>query len=230
MIAIIPARGGSKGVPGKNIKLLNGAPLISYTIAAAYESNVFDRVIVSTDSEEIAEVSIKYGAEVPFLRPKSISGDMASSDDAIIHALNYFEEKAGRVESVCKLQATSPLRDAGHIIEAYKLFSLTDVDFVVSVCECEHSPFWTGVLDETFSLDGFIKEEYKRACRQSFPQYYRLNGAIYMGKTDAVISQKSFLGPNGKAYVMQQEDSIDIDSVLDFRIAEMIMKERRSNA
>lgn len=229
MLAVIPARGGSKGVPHKNIRDLAGKPLIAYTIEAALESNIFERVIVSTDSKEIAEISKNYGAEVPFIRPDDISGDLISSDDVILHALDYFKRNGEEFDYVCKLQPTSPLRTTEHIREAYKLLKEREADFVVSVCECEHSPLWSGVLGEDRSLDNFIKEDVKRACRQELPIYYRLNGAIYMGKTDAFYSNRSFIGKNGFAYVMRQEDSVDIDSLIDFDIAEVILRQREEN-
>lgn len=229
MLAVIPARGGSKGVPHKNIKDLAGKPLIAYTIEAALNSNVFEKVIVSTDNKEIAEISKKCGAEVPFIRPDDISGDLISSDDVILHALDYFKRNGEEFDYVCKLQPTSPLRTAEHIRDAYRLLKEQDADFVVSVCECEHSPLWSGALGKDKSLDNFIKEDVKRACRQELPTYYRLNGAIYMGKTESFYNNKSFIGKNGFAYVMKQEDSVDIDSLIDFDIAEVILRQREEN-
>ena len=224
MLAVIPARGGSKGVPGKNIKMLAGKPLISYTITAAVESGVFKKVIVSTDSREIADIAVQCGAEVPFLRPKEISGDLTSSDDVILHALSYYRENGIKFDEVCKLQPTSPFRDGNHIKEAYQLFCSKKADFLVSVCECEHSPLWAGIIGEDLRLDDFISDDIKRACRQELPTYYRLNGAIYMGKTEAFTNNKSFLGKNSVAYIMNQEKSVDIDSHLDFTFAEIMMQ------
>lgn len=222
MLAVIPARGGSKGVPGKNIKELAGKPLIVYTIEAAITSNIFEKVIVSTDSPQIAEIAVDFGAEVPFLRPQEISGDLTSSDDVIFHALSYYQQQGIEYEEVCKLQPTSPLRNSRHLQEAYQLFCERNADFLVSVCECEHSPLWSGVVGDDLRLDNFISEKVKRACRQDLPTYYRLNGAIYMGKTNQFYENKSFLGKNSVAYIMRQEDSVDIDSQLDFKIAEII--------
>lgn len=227
MLAVIPARGGSKGVPGKNIKMLAGQPLISYTIKAAVESGVFEKVIVSTDSREIADIAVRYGAEVPFLRPKEIAGDLTSSDDVVLHALTYYKENGVEFDEVCKLQPTSPFRDGNHIKEAHQLFRSKKADFLVSVCECEHSPLWAGIIGEDLRLDNFISEGAKRACRQDLPTYYRLNGAIYMGKTEQFISTKNFLGKNSIAYVMSQQNSVDIDSELDFMFAEVIMREEK---
>lgn len=223
MLAVIPARGGSKGVPGKNIKLLAGKPLIVYTIEAALASNIFEKVIVSTDSEEIADIAKKNGAEVPFVRPNSLSGDMVSSDDVIIHALDFYKQRGDMYNSVCKLQPTSPLRNSEHLKEAFNLFCEKKVDFLVSVCKCEHSPMWAGVLDAYLSLDNFIDENVKRLCRQELPDFYRLNGAIYMGKTNVFYANRNFLGRNGIAYIMNQDVSVDIDSELDFKMAEYIM-------
>lgn len=226
VLAVIPARGGSKGVPGKNIKNLMGKPLIAYTIEAAIESGIFKKVIVSTDSKEIAEIAALYGAETPFMRPADLSGDGVSSDDVILHALSYYEDYEIEYDAVCKLQPTSPMRDAGHLRESYQLFCEEEVDFLVSVCECEHSPLWAGTIGEDLRLDHFIPEEVKRACRQELPVYYRLNGAIYIGKKAAFCQNKSFLGKKSMAYIMSQEDSVDIDSYLDFQLAEIMMKTR----
>lgn len=224
MLAVIPARGGSKGVPRKNIKELAGKPLLAYTIEAAIDSNIFEKVIVSTDSRQIAEIATNYGAEVPFFRPNEISGDLTSSDDVILHALSFYQQCGIRYDEVCKLQPTSPLRNSQHLREAYQLFCQKSADFLVSVCECEHSPLWSGVIGDDLRLDNFISEEAKRACRQNLPKYYRLNGAIYMGKTDRFCENKSFLGKNCVAYIMSQNDSVDIDSELDFLVAETMKK------
>lgn len=225
MLAVIPARGGSKGVPGKNIRDLNGKPLIAYTIEAAVVSDIFDTIIVSTDSQEIANVAVSYGVEVPFIRPDELAGDTISSDDVIRHALAYYDELGVKHTEVCKLQPTSPLRNARHLKEAYKLFRDRQADFVVSVCECEHSPLWAGIIDSDLRLDNFITEEAKRACRQDLPTYYRLNGAIYMGKVEPFLHNKSFLGRNSIAYIMNQEESIDIDNEMDFKLAEALIRD-----
>lgn len=224
MLAVIPARSGSKGVPGKNIKELNGKPLIAYTIEAAVGSGIFEKIIVSTDSREIADIAVSYGAEVPFLRPDDISGDMVSSDDVILHALAYFKKQGTVYKEVCKLQPTSPMRNKIHIQGAYNLFREKHADFLVSVCECEHSPMWAGVIGDDLRLDDFMSEKAKRACRQNLPTYYRLNGAIYMGKTDRFYTNRNFLGKNSIAYIMSQQDSIDIDSLMDFDLAKIVMQ------
>lgn len=222
MLAVIPARGGSKGVPEKNIKKLGEKPLIAYTIEAAISSKVFEKVIVSTDSDRIAEISTQYGAEIPFIRPSEISGDLVASDDVILHAIDYCKRNGEQYDEICKLQPTSPFRTEKHIREAYQLFIKKEADFLVSVCECEHSPLWAGTIGPDLRLDDFISDEAKRACRQDLQVYYRLNGAIYMGKSKKFCENKNFLGKNSIAYIMNQADSIDIDSLLDFKIAETI--------
>lgn len=224
MLAVIPARGGSKGVPGKNIKDLAGKPLIAYTIEAAFAANIFSKIIVSTDSQEIAKTAIAYGAEVPFLRPDDISGDSVSSDDVILHALSYFQELGIHYDMVCKLQPTSPLRNGRHLKEAWELFCERRADFLVSVCECEHSPLWTGKIGKDLRLDHFIADEVKSSCRQELDTYYRLNGAIYMGRTEKFRGNKNFLGDNSIAYIMKQDESIDIDNYLDFKMAEILLR------
>ena len=224
MLAVIPARGGSKGVPNKNIKELSGKPLIAYTIEAAQKSEIFSKIIVSTDSEQIAEIARKYGAEVPFIRPAEISGDMVSSDDVILHAISFYERQGIKFGEICKLQPTSPLRTSQHLKDAYTLFQEKKADFLVSVCECEHSPLWAGIIDKDLRIDNFIAEEVKRACRQDLPTYYRLNGAIYMAKTQCFYEKCNFLGNNSIAYIMSQGDSVDIDCELDFLIAQQLIK------
>ncbi len=228
LLAVIPARGGSKGVPGKNIKELEGRPLLAYTVEAALEAGIFSKIIVSTDSKEIADIAVCCGAEVPFFRPAKISDDMTSSDDVVLHALSYCREHNISCDTVCKLQPTSPLRSSVHIKDAYRLFTQKCADFLVSVCECEHSPLWTGSIGEDLRMDDFISEKVRRSCRQELPVYYRLNGAIYMAKTEKFEKNKSFFGKNSIAYIMSQEESVDIDSYLDFKIAELIIGEKQS--
>lgn len=227
MLGVIPARGGSKGVPGKNIKELAGKPLIAYTIRAAIESEIFENVIVSTDSGEIAETAVKYGAKVPFLRPAELSGNNISSDDAILHGLAYYQKQGINYNEVCKLQPTSPLRTSRHLRDAYRMFKERNADYLVSVCECEHSPLWSGIIGDDLRLDNFISDKVKRACRQDMPSFYRLNGAIYMGKVSSFCQNKSFLGKNSIAYIMGQEESVDIDSALDFMLAELLINSNR---
>lgn len=229
MLAIIPARGGSKGVPRKNVRDLCGKPLLAYTIEAALDSEVFEKVIVSTDDQEIANIAVRFGAEVPFIRPEILSSDEVSSDDVIQQAIEYYEQEEAFYDEICKLQPTSPLRRADHIRYAYELFKEKRANFLVSVCECEHSPLWADKIGDDLSMDNFMCNVDKKTCRQYLPKYYRLNGAISMAKTDALKNNKSFIGKGGYAYIMSQEDSVDIDSELDFKLSEYLIKQKAVN-
>lgn len=224
-LAVIPARGGSKGLPGKNKKILNGKPLIAYSIRAAILSNKFDKIIVSTDDLEIAAISKEYGADIPYMRPAELSGDNISSDTVINHALDYFSSIGEQFDYVCKLQPTSPLRNEDDIVEAFERIRNTEFKAVVSVCECEHSPLWAGILPPNLCMKNFMEDYLKSANRQTLPIYYRLNGAIYLSEVNEFKNRGSFLGEKTVAYIMPRERSIDIDDNLDFKFAKMIMEE-----
>ncbi|TVO35735.1 cytidylyltransferase domain-containing protein [Vibrio algivorus] len=175
LIAIIPARGGSQRLPRKNVLPLQGKPLIGWTIEAAWQSKYVDRVLVSTDDIEIATISKQFGAEVPELRPHRLASDSASTHDVIEHVLNSFchDEYA-----FILLQPTSPLRCSIDIDFAWELFTQKQVDGVISVCPCEHSPLWSNHLSTDLSLDGFIRSDNNKRS-QDLDEYHRLNGAIY---------------------------------------------------
>lgn len=222
-IAIITARSGSKGLPDKNIKLLNGIPLFAYSIKAAIESNLFEEVMVSTDSEKYAELARAYGAQVPFLRSIDNSKDEASSWDTVREVLIKYQEVGKFFNSFCLLQPTSPLRTANDIKKAYELFLTKKAKAVVSVCEMEHSPLWSNVLDETGSLDGFLRYT-ENLPRQQLRQYYRINGAIYIADIKKFLENDSLYTDNCYAYVMDRKKSVDIDTLEDFKYAEWLMK------
>ena len=154
-IAIIPARSGSKGLKDKNIKELNGKPLLAYSIEAAKKSKLFDEIMVSTDSEKYAEIAKQYNANVPFLRSATNSGDKAGSWDVIVEVLGKYQELGKTFDTVCLLQPTSPLRTAEDIINAYNLLEEKQADAITSVCEVDHSPLWTMTLDDSLSLAKF---------------------------------------------------------------------------
>ena len=183
-LAIIPARSGSKGLKDKNIKLLNGKPLMAYTIEAAIQSKMFDEVMVSTDSEEYADIAKKYGAKVPFMRSSELSNDTASSWDVVRDVLNKYKEAGKEFDTVALLQPTSPLRTAEDIIDGYKIFNEKNANAIVAVCEVEHSPLWCNTLPDDLSMEKFIRPEILGLPRQSIPKYYRINGAIYIVKTE----------------------------------------------
>lgn len=222
-LAIIPARGGSKGIKDKNIINLKGKPLIAYTIEAAIESQVFDEIMVSTDSLKIAEISKSFGAKIPFLRPKELASDNAKTVDVIIHALNYYINQNIEFDYFMLLQPTSPLRNSKDIQNAVNLLFEKNANSIVSVCETEHSPLWSNTLPDDLSLANFIKQEVKNIPRQELPKYYRINGAIYISNVDFFISEKDFYGEKSYAYVMPPERSIDIDNLVDLKLVEILL-------
>lgn len=222
-LAVILARSGSKGLKDKNIKELNGKPLMAYTIEAAVASGKFDTVHVSTDSEQYAEIARKFGADVPFLRDAELAGDYASSWDALRSVVKEYEKRGNVFDTVTLLQPTSPLRNADDIRGAFELFEEKQADSVVSVCEVDHSPLLCNVLDDSLSMDGFIDMS-KVGRRQELSTYYRINGAIYIQKTKFLMEGASVYGEKSYAYIMDKRKSIDIDDEYDFMIAESLMK------
>lgn len=222
-LAIIPARSGSKGLKNKNIKLLNGIPLLAYSIMAAQESGMFNEIMVSTDSKEYADIAKKYGASVPFLRSEQLSTDQASSWDVVMEVLNFYRKKGDVFDTVCLLQPTSPLRKAEDIVGGYNLLDLKEADAVISVCKVEHSPLWCMTLGKDLSLRNFY-ENLQDLPRQSLPVYYCINGALYIKRVyyqggDVYLGIEKIF-----AYIMPRERSIDIDVMLDFICAEQILK------
>ncbi|MEA2015212.1 MAG: acylneuraminate cytidylyltransferase family protein [Actinomycetota bacterium] len=224
ILGLIPARCGSKGLPRKNIKPLLGKPLIVWTIEQALASKYLDRVIVSTDDKEIVEVSKKYGAEVPFMRPKELATDEAKGIDVVLHTIDWIEKNDQLYDLVMLLQPTSPLRKSEDIDKAIELLILKKAKAIVSVCEVDHHPLWANILPEDGCMKGFIKTEIMNKSRQELPVFYRLNGAIYFAYCNYLKRQKSFFGRDTFAYIMPQERSIDIDDEIDFKLAEFLMK------
>ena len=165
-IAIIPARSGSKGLSDKNIKPLVGKPLLAYSIEAALESNMFDTVMVSTDSTIYSEISKEYGADVPFLRSDKASSDTASSWDAVEEVLAGYKKMGREFDCFMLLQPTSPLRSAQNIIEAFDELKRKNANSIISLCEVDHPPMQCNVLPESLSLDGFIRKDAKSKRRQ----------------------------------------------------------------
>ena len=224
MIAVIPARSGSKGLPDKNIKLLAGKPLLSYSIEAALKANIFDTVMVSTDSERYAEIAKKYGAEVPFLRSEETASDAASTRDCIIEVLDKYKALGKNFDKVMILQPTSPLRTSQNIIDADLLYKQRNAKSVISVNVMDHSIEWCNTLGQDLSLKNFLLPE-KDLRRQDMKQYYMLNGSIYLHDVDYYYQHKYCFDERAFAYIMSREQSIDIDTILDFKFAEVLIKE-----
>lgn len=221
-LAVIPARSGSKGISDKNIKDLNGKPLLAYTIEAAQNSNIFDCIHVSTDSELYADIARNLGVDVPFLRSAELSTDAAGTMDAVRFVVNEYINLGQRFETVTILQPTSPLRTSEDIVCAFRLFREKKADSVVSVCETEYSPWLCNILPDNSSLNNFLDLN-RVGRRQEMQQYYRVNGAIYIQTTELLMRHGNLYGENSYAYIMNKMKSIDIDDEFDFFLAKMLL-------
>lgn len=222
---LIPARGGSKGLPRKNILPLAGRPMIHYTLDAAKGAmEEGDELCVSSDDAEIIQVVESYGVKVPFVRPAELASDTASSQQVIEHALNWYALRNQSFDVVALLQVTSPLRTAQHVKEALALWS-PDIDMVVSVKETDSNPYY--VLFEE-DEDGFLQKskEGKFTRRQDCPKVYENNGAVYIYNPNHFLSQGLDRMKQKRKYLMQKVDSIDIDDSLDFQLAELIIQNK----
>lgn len=225
ILCTVCARGGSKGVPGKNIKLLNNKPLIAYTIETALKWGKADKVAVSTDSEEIAKVAKKYGGEVPFLRPANLAGDNSGKIAAIQHLVNYFEDNGEYYDIIIDLDVTAPLRSIEDLNGALNLFLNNDVNNVYSVCEARRNPYFNMVeLTENNRVKLAKKLDETVLSRQTAPKVYDMNASIYVYKRDFLMNTNTCHSNNTLAYVMPDERSMDIDSLLDFEVVEYLMK------
>ena len=227
ILAVIPARGSSRGLPRKNVQPLLGKPLIAQTIEQAKNSKYIDRFLVSTDDGEIAEISKRCGAEVPFMRPKELATDEAKGIDVILHAVNFLKKRDQLYEMLLVLQPTSPLRISKDIDNAIELLSEKDAQAVVSVCKTEHHPGWANMLPPDGCMKDFIKPEHANKNRQELPDFYRLNGAVYVAYVDYISEHRSFFGDKTFAYVMPQERSVDIDTETDLKLADFLLKLHR---
>lgn len=221
---LITARGGSKGLPGKNIAQAGGRPLIEWSIKAAYESCI-DRCFVSTDSEEIAEVCRRAGAEVPFLRPVSLAADDTSHIDVLLHALDWMEAADLFPDYLVLLQPTSPLRLAVDIDSAIDIARSNDADSVISVFDAPVHPYWIKSLDESGRIKDFMKwpsdSGYLR--RQTMPPAYAMNGAIYVLKAQNLRERRTYFTDRTFGYVMPRERSLDIDTAWDLKVADLLL-------
>jgi len=220
-LAIIPARGGSKRLPRKNMLDLCDKPLIAWSVEAGLKSQYIDKVVVSSDDDEILEISKKFGAEI-IKRPDEFASDIATTFDAIKHAIDNFE----KYDYIVLLQPTSPLRNEKHIDEAIRLLESKNADAVVSVCETDHSPLWSNSLPEDGNMNNFLREGVLNKRSQDLEKYYRINGAIYICGTKKLLKNKGFfLKENIYAYLMDRKSSVDIDEEIDFRMVEVIMND-----
>ena len=224
ILAIIPARGGTKRLPRKNILNLAGKSLIAWSIEAALDSKYIDSVIVSTDDKEIAKISIEYGAEVPFIRPNELATDEASSVSVVFHAINMLKKKGKEYDYIMLLQPTSPLRTTKNIDESVELLRSSNSEALVSVCEAEHNPLWFNTLPQDSNFSNFLNQSILSKRSQDLDQYYRLNGAIYLCLIKRLFEEKTlFIKDKIIAYKMSQEQSVDIDNKVDFCLASCLL-------
>lgn len=223
--ALIPARGGSKGIPNKSIVDLCGKPLMAYSIEQAFESKYVDRVVVSTDDEKMAKVALAYNADVPFMRPQELALDESSSSSFILHALKFFKEEEKLFPDILVLlQPTSPLRTCDDIDKALELFVSSNVLSLESLCKPDISPYWFKTVDENNLIKPFLEKPASYIRRQDTNDLYMVNGAIYIFCADNFLKGTIEIGRNALAYVMPVERSIDIDNMLDLEFAEFLLK------
>ena len=220
VLAVIPARSGSKGLKNKNIKVIAGKPLISWTIDAALKSKHIDKVIVSTDSKKIEKISKEHGASVPFSRPKDLAEDATSSIDVMLHAVEYFPE----YKYIIMLRPTSPLRKYSNIDQAFELFLKSNMDSCVSVTKDKKTPFWSYSITNENSLISLFPNKEIPSTRQEIISTYNLNGAIYISNILNLKEKKSFISEKTFGYEMSDEVSIDIDDINEFRAASRLLK------
>ena len=225
-IAIIPARGGSKGIPDKNIMDIDGTPLIAYSILAAQKSKYIDKVIISTDSQKIAEVSQKYGADVPFIRPDELASDTARSVDVVIHCVDFLKSRHEKYDFAVLLQPTSPLRGSEDIDSAIEKLAASERESLVSVCEASENPYLMRTINDerlhqVLEYEGSLR-------RQDLPVFYIFNGAVYITSVEMLLNEKRFVNDDTLPFVMDRSNSIDIDTMLDAKIASVCIKERKN--
>lgn len=217
-LGLIPARGGSKGIPRKNVLPIAGRPLIAWTIAAARSAAAIDRVVVTTDDAEIAAVAAAHGAEVPFLRPAELARDETPGIAPVLHALDMLPG----IDTVVLLQPTSPLRGGEDIDAAVALHTANDGATVVGVTAAAHAG-WTFAMNADGMLD--VGTAGIAARRQDMAAQFALNGAIYVAAADRLRATRSFLTPGTIGYLMPVERSVDIDTMFDWRVADMLLSD-----
>lgn len=222
-LGIIPARSGSKRIPGKNVVEFLGKPLIAHTIETALSSRL-ERVVVSTDDDKIALIAKAFGAEVPVLRPARFAEDCSPVTEALLHMVEHFESAGEIVENVVLLQPTSPFRTAVHIDECIELFESSAADTLSTVYYAREHPYYTWTVEESYMVPFFTMEE-QVLPRQKLPVALVENGAIYIVKR-SVLKSGSIYGENIVPYVMSFEDSVDIDTPDDILLAEFINSKR----
>ena len=229
IVALVTARGGSKSVPRKNVLPLGDKPLIAWTIEAAKKSSILDRVILSTDDEEIAAVGQAWGAEVPFMRPADLAQDNSNHISVVLHALDWLEAHQQLPEYLLLLQPTSPFRTAEDIQQGIALAQQHQAEAVVGVCEAENHPFWVKRLTENGTLTTFVESDLAYLRRQELPPAYVINGAFYLNRVTSLRETRTFTPPGTYPFIMSREHSLDIDTPWDFYLAKLILQNPYDN-
>ena len=224
-LVVIPARGGSKGIPHKNIKPLGGKPLICYAIDTARKFTSDENICVTTDDDAIIKVVEDYGLKVPFKRPDYLATDNAGTNGVLLHALDFYEQKGSHYDVVVLLQATSPFRRAEDVIEAVKLYD-DNIDMVTSVMPAKCNPYYDGFEDNAEGLLTICKGDGTIERRQDSPKVWQLNGAVYV-INPIQLKAKGLAGMTKiRKYVMDELHSVDLDNMLDWKIAEIMLEEK----
>lgn len=224
ILGLIPARGGSKGIPSKNIIEIYGKPLIQYSIECAKGSKYLDRTIISTDDTKIKDVAVKCGGDVPFMRPPELALDTSKTIDAVVHAINWLKEHGEEYDYLVLLQNTVPLRKPWHIDEAIEKLFASNEKSLVSVTEVDENP----VLMRTINADGTVHNLLNvnsTMRRQDFPKFYRVDGAIYIQKLDKDFGLNTSLNDGRLSYIIEERYSVDIDTYLDIRKIEYYLEQ-----
>lgn len=228
ILAIIPARGGSKGVPEKNIKLLDSKPLLSYTTEIAMQSKLLTEVIVSSEDDKIITIAESLGVKVPFVRPNELAQDNTPTIDVILHALDWYKSQNIFFDAVCLLQVTSPFRTAAFLDKAIEKFTQADADSLVSVQQVPHefNPHWTFEINDAGNLKIATGETEIISRRQELPMAYHRDGSIYITKTKVLLEQRSLYGKSTAFIESNPEMYVNIDTMDDWDKAEMMVKNK----
>ncbi len=227
ILAVIPARGGSKGIPRKNIKQLGEKPLIAYTIQRALESKLIHTVMVSTEDEEIASIAEQFGLKVPFMRPERLAQDFTPSLDVVINVLETYKKRHVFFDAVMILEPTNPFRTVNEIDECIRIFKAKDSDSLISVKEVppQFNPHWVFEENEDSILHKAIGETTIIARRQMLPKAYARDGSVYLTKVDVVLNQRSLFGETIAFRLNDNPNQVNIDNLEDWHAAEKIVKE-----
>jgi len=229
VLAIVPARGGSKRLPGKNLRSVGGKPLLTWTLAASVGAATVDRTVLSTDDEELVVSAAQQGFTDVLMRPATLASDDATTESVITHVIDTLKDQGDEFGYLVLLQPTSPLRTARHIDQAFAVVKEKNALGAASLCRTEHPREWMGKLSEDGLLDSFICETSLQYQSQVFAPSYLVNGAIYIVSVKEFLAQKTVFLPSGMAaFVMAREDSVDIDDAYDLRLADWLMRQRQA--